>query len=268
MHFDAAAVEVGVEQAEAFGLVLHLFQRRGARQDQHLLGDAGGGDEGLHAAQHIVVAIAHGAGLELGGVEAGVRLGDHEAGAVLAGDQRRQHAVLLLFSTEDHDRVEAEDVHVHRRSTAHAGAGFGDGLHHHGRFGDTEARAAVGFRNADAQPAVLCQGLVEFDGEAAGLVLFQPVVGVEALADLQDRFADLAMLRGQVGCCGCDLAHAVFFRCLAAALYGRLKVLGQSDAARASRSRSFCCCWSSRQSVLPDAVLGRLSTNSTRRGTL
>ncbi|MNN63265.1 hypothetical protein D3C81_1786330 [compost metagenome] len=71
---------------------------------------------------------------------------------------------------------------------------------------------------------------MELDGEAAGLVFFQPVVGVEALADLQDRFADLAMLRGQVGCCGCDLAHAVFFRCLAAVLYDSLKMLSMRRA--------------------------------------
>jgi hypothetical protein len=36
-------------------------------------------------------------GLQLGGVQAGVGFGDGEAGLVLAGDQRRQHAALLLI---------------------------------------------------------------------------------------------------------------------------------------------------------------------------
>ncbi|MNJ45829.1 hypothetical protein D3C77_409410 [compost metagenome] len=120
MHVDAAAVEVGVEQAQAIALVLDLFQRRGARQDQHLFGDAGRGDEGLDPMQHVVVALAHGAGLELGGVQAGVGLGDHEAGAVLAGNQRRQHAQLLFLAAELDHRVQAENVHVYRRGAAHA----------------------------------------------------------------------------------------------------------------------------------------------------
>ncbi|MNE54793.1 hypothetical protein D3C76_1676990 [compost metagenome] len=55
--------------------------------------------------QHVMVAVALCTSLELGGVQARIRLGDHEAGAVLAGDQGRQHAVLLLFATELDYRV-------------------------------------------------------------------------------------------------------------------------------------------------------------------
>ncbi|MCY1408933.1 hypothetical protein D9M71_242660 [compost metagenome] len=63
--------------------------------------------------QHVVIAFAYRTGLQLGGIEAGIGLGDHETGAMLAGNQRRQHAVLLLFATEFHHRIEAENIHVH-----------------------------------------------------------------------------------------------------------------------------------------------------------
>ena len=113
MH--ALAVEVGVEQAEAVGRVLDLLQRRGARQQQHLVGDLRGGDPHLLAVDDVAVALALGAQLQLRRVEAGVRLGDGEAGLLLAFRHRRQHALALLVVAEHDDRVEAEDVHVDRR---------------------------------------------------------------------------------------------------------------------------------------------------------
>ena len=42
MNGDAAAIEIGIEQAEPVGRVFHLFQRRGARQQQDLFGDLRG----------------------------------------------------------------------------------------------------------------------------------------------------------------------------------------------------------------------------------
>ena len=86
-HLDRAAVEVGVEQAQAVGRLLHLLQRRGAGQQQDLVGDLRGRDPDLLAVDDVAVAVAHGAGLELRGVEAGVGLGDGEAG--LAPRRRR-----------------------------------------------------------------------------------------------------------------------------------------------------------------------------------
>jgi hypothetical protein len=56
----------------------------------------------------------------------------------------------------------------------------------------------------DAEPAVAREGLVEIGGEAAclfallrGLVALQPVVVVEARAELRDRLADALLLGGQ-----------------------------------------------------------------------
>ena len=137
-HLDMSAVEVGVEQAHAVGVARHFFIRRGARQDKRLVGDPGGGDPDLLAGQHIVSALPLGRGADFRRVQAGVGLGDGKACLVFAADQRRQHARLLFLGAEHHHRVEPEDVHVHRRSAAHAGAGFGDGLHQHRGFRDAK----------------------------------------------------------------------------------------------------------------------------------
>jgi hypothetical protein len=48
-------------------------------------------------------------GLELGGIEAGVGLGDPEADQVLAGQDGRDHPALLLLGAEQRDRLHAED---------------------------------------------------------------------------------------------------------------------------------------------------------------
>jgi hypothetical protein len=135
-HLDPGAVEPRVEQAQSVGLARHGIERRRTREDERPVGDLGGRNPDLLAADDIGVAAALGPGLELRRVEAGVGLGHGEAGLLLAADQRRQHARLLLLRSEHHDGVEPEDVHVHRGRAAHAGAGLGNGLHHHRGLGD------------------------------------------------------------------------------------------------------------------------------------
>ena len=104
----------------------------------------------------------------------------------LPSTMRRQHAPALLLGAEHHDRIEAEHVHVDRRRAGHAGAGLRDGPHHDRGFGDAEAGAAILLGNADAEPAGIGQRLVEIGGKAAFLVLLQPIGVVEARADLRD----------------------------------------------------------------------------------
>ena len=53
------AVEVGVEQAQAFGLALDLLERRRAREEQHLVRDLRGRDPDLLAGDDVAVAVAH-----------------------------------------------------------------------------------------------------------------------------------------------------------------------------------------------------------------
>ncbi|MGX1043962.1 hypothetical protein AB7M41_003668 [Bradyrhizobium diazoefficiens] len=171
VDLDLLAVEVGVEQAEAVGGRAHLFQRRGARQQQDLVRDLRGRDPYLLAVDDVAVVLGDRAGLELGGVEAGIGLGDGEARLLAALDHRRQHALALLLGAEHDDGIEPEHVDMHGRGAGHAGAGFGNGTHHDRRFRDAEPRAAIGLRHADAEPAGVGQRLVEIVRKAAVMVL-------------------------------------------------------------------------------------------------
>src|SRR6185437_705545 len=95
----------------------------------------------------------------------------------------RQHAPLLLVAAEHHDRVEPEDVHVDRRSAAHARAGFGDGAHHQSGLENAEAGPAVFLGDADAEPAVLRKRGDKFLRKSSVAVALQPVVVTETATD-------------------------------------------------------------------------------------
>ena len=196
-HLDGAAVEVGVEQRHARRRPRRLLERRRAGQDQHLLGDLRGRGPDLAAGDDVAVALAHRARLEPGRVEPGIGLGHREAGLFPAGDQRRQKAPLLLVGAEDDDRVQPEDVHVHRRGAAEPGPRLRDRLHDDRRLGDAEPAAAIFLRHRDAEPAAFGHRPVEFVREAAVGVLLQPVIVAEALAQPRHRVADLQLLGGQ-----------------------------------------------------------------------
>ncbi len=126
-----------------------------------------------------MIAAALGAHLERRGVEPGVGLGHGEAGLVLARDQRRQHAALLLLGAEHDDGMQAENVDVDGRGPAHGGAGFGDRLHHHRGLGDAEAGAAVLRRHGDAEPAGVRERAMQLVREIAAAILLQPIAVVE-----------------------------------------------------------------------------------------
>src|SRR5205085_11760682 len=67
-------------------------------------------------------------------------------------------------------------------------------LHQHRRLADAEPGAAISFGHCDAEPAVARARLLEFARELAALVVSEPVVGVEALAELRDRVANAFLL--------------------------------------------------------------------------
>jgi hypothetical protein len=136
-----------------------------------------------------MVAVADSAGLQAERVEAGVRLGDREAGLVAAFDQRRQHAALLLLGAEHHHRVQAEDVHMQRRCPGKPGARCAHRLHHQRGLCDAEAGAAERFGNADAEPAIGDESPVEVLREAAFAIPFEPIIVAEARAELLHRRA-------------------------------------------------------------------------------
>ena len=114
-----------------------------------------------------MIAAPFRAHLEVGRVEPRVRLGDREACLVLAGDQRRQHAALLLVGPEHNDRLQSEDVHVDGGGPAHGRAGFGDRLHHDRGLGDAEASPAILRRHGNAEPARLRQRSMQLVRELA-----------------------------------------------------------------------------------------------------
>ena len=197
MNRDAAAVEIGIEKAQPVGRALHFIQRGGARQQQNLFGHLRGRDPDLLAVDDIFVAGPRRAGLQLCGIETGIGLGDGKAGPFRTRDDPRQHAPALLWRAEHHHRIEPEYIHVDRRSTRHAGARFCNRPHHDRGIQDAEPGAAIGFRNADAEPAGICQRLVEVGGVTALLVLFQPISVVETRADLADGITNRFLVGGE-----------------------------------------------------------------------
>ena len=135
-----------------------------------------------------MVALAHCPRLEAGRVEPGIGLGHRKAGLLLAGDQWRQKALLLLVGAEDDDRVQPENVHVDRRGAAEPGTGFGDRLHQDRGFGDAEPAAAVSLRHRNAEPPGLSHRPMELVRKTALIVLLQPVFVAKAPAQPRHGF--------------------------------------------------------------------------------
>ncbi|MNX61053.1 hypothetical protein D3C86_919780 [compost metagenome] len=196
-HLDLFAVQIGIEQGQALGGFVHLGQRGGARQQQHLGGDLRRRYPDLAAVHHVLVTLAHRACRQLGGVQAGIGFGHGKAGLLAAGDQGFQPTAALLVGAEHHHGVQAEDVHVYSRRAGKARAGRGDSLHHQRRFGHAQARAAILRRHRNAQPAVASQVGVQWLGKAAFAVAFQPVFVGVAVADARYGVAQRQLLRGE-----------------------------------------------------------------------
>jgi hypothetical protein len=72
-----------------------------------------------------------------------------------------------------------------------------DRPHHQRGLGDAKPGAAIGFRHRDAQPAGFRHRAMEILRETARPVALQPVLRVEALAQLRDRFRDRLLLGGE-----------------------------------------------------------------------
>ena len=194
---DLRAVEVRVEQRQAVGRLPALLLWSGAGDQEHLVGDLRRRRPHLLAVYHVAVAVAFGAGVEGGRVEAGIGLGDGEAALYLALDDVGQDAPLLFLGAEHHDRVRAEDIEVNRRGALQRRARLGHRLHQQGRLGDAETRAAVFLGHGDAQPAGIGHRLVEVVGKSAFLVLLQPVPVVELGTQPGDAVADRELVLGE-----------------------------------------------------------------------
>ena len=195
--FDGRAVELAIEQGQALGLLLDFFERRGARDQQHAIGDMGVGNPDLFAVDPVAARHAFGAGLEAGGVEPGVGFGHGKTHFLLARNDRRDHALLLFLGAEQDHRFEPEHRAVDAGGRSHAATALRHGLHHHGCLGDAKARSAHRLWHGNAEPAGIGHRLVEVGRIFAAAVVFQPVVVAELRAVLEHRLADVVLVFGE-----------------------------------------------------------------------
>jgi hypothetical protein len=158
------------------------------------VGYLGRGDPDLLATDNIAITFPLRLGLDLCRVEANVRLGDCETSLLLAPDERRQHARLLLRRAEDDDRLQPENVHVDRRGASHACSAFRDRPQHHCSFCDAETRSAILVRHGNPKQAGIGDSSVEVLRERALKVLLQPIIVVETRAELLDETANLLLI--------------------------------------------------------------------------
>ena len=86
------------------------FLGRGAREHGEQAGMRRVGGEALGAVDDVVVAVAHGARGERGGVRSRVRLGEAEGGQHLALGDARQIVLALLFGAVDRDAERADAI--------------------------------------------------------------------------------------------------------------------------------------------------------------
>ena len=137
----------------------------GLGEDDVDVGDAGVGDPVLRPGQHVVVAVAHGAGPHGGHVAPGVGLGEAVARLDLACRHPRHVRLLeLLGAPVQHRRhPELGDQDGQRRRGADAGELLGHDRHRH-RVGPC---AAVGGRHAEGRQLHLLAGLERLPGNSA-----------------------------------------------------------------------------------------------------
>ena len=198
LDFHPAAINVGIEHADAVGRALAIFQASGARQQHDLAGHLGGRGPHLLAVDEISAIDLLGESLDVRGVEAGVGLGNTETAFILTRHQARHPAPLLLVRAEHHDGMRPEQVDMHGRRSRDAATVADHFMHHERRFGHTQAGATVSFRHGDAEPAGCGHGAVKGMGEFAIVVALQPIIRIKALHDGAHRVRNRALLFGQI----------------------------------------------------------------------
>ena len=197
-HLDLLSIELREEDGHAVGGLRAVLERRRARQQQDVVGNLRGRCPDLAAVDEITAVDLLREGLDLRRVEPGVRLGDAEAGLLRAGDQRAQHALLLLGSAQHDDRMRGEQVDLQRRHRRRAAAARGDGIHHDRRLGHAEVRAAEFLRHRDAEPAVRGHRGMKLVRELRRRVLVAPVLVGEPRADALHRICDGTLVVSQI----------------------------------------------------------------------
>ena len=145
----------------------------GAGHDQVDVGGAGAGDELLHPVEHPLVAVLDRAGRQVGGVGAGVGLGEAVGAHDLHRGQPRDELGALLLGAElvDHPRDHVVDGQEGRGDRAAAG----DAVEHHDAVGSGQAGASVVLGAVQRADAELGEAAHLVDGE---MVVRVPLGGV------------------------------------------------------------------------------------------
>ncbi|MCY1414794.1 hypothetical protein D9M71_302530 [compost metagenome] len=185
-HADAGRGHVDQQEGNA-ALLLRLGV--GAHQAEDPVGVLAEGGPGLLAVDHVVVTLAHRAGLQRGQVGTGARLGVALAPPVAAVEDARQVAGLLLGSAEldDHRRDHVDAEGDQPRRTEGGALLLEDVLLHHAPAGAAVFHRPVGGIPAagieDALPALVV-GLAEVLAEAHPLGDVRGQFGAQELAYL------------------------------------------------------------------------------------
>src|SRR5262249_51195552 len=129
----------------------------------------------LATVDHPLVAVAHGGGLELGGVAAHVRLSDGKRQLHLTAGDFGQITLFHRLTPIFNNWHGGKHRKVNGRSTGRPSAGRGNLSEHDAGFRDPEAAATVGGRNDRAQPAGSSKRVEELMRIGAGPVELAPV---------------------------------------------------------------------------------------------
>ena len=192
------AVQVGIEQRQTVDRFFGFVDILGAGDHQNLVGPLRGRGPDLLAVEDVVITLEHRLGFEARRIQPGVGFGDGETGDVFAFDDGRQPLPFLFLGAEDDDRIEAENADDDGGEAGVRGARFGDRLGQDGGFGDAQAAAAELFRHGDTHPALVGDGPAELFREDAVAVALQPVLIVEALAELGHALFDQLLFGAEI----------------------------------------------------------------------
>ena len=146
----------------------------GPHRDRQVIGPHARGDEGLFAADDVMVAIAPRLGAEIGDIGTAARLGDRERGNLLTREHLRQHPGLDLGPRGPRDRRRADGV-AHQARTDPARAGARQLLRNHDFHELVGGHTAIFFRETEPEQADLGRFAIKLARKLAGLVPFMGV---------------------------------------------------------------------------------------------
>src|SRR6185437_15859826 len=154
------------------------------------------GSERLRAIQHPAAIFFAGHGACAACVRSGFRFGERPAAEFLALRQRRYVFLLLLFGAEFVDVIGAERI-VGGDDDANRAIYAGKLLDDNGVFEVAHARAAIFFRENDAEKAHLGELGNNFRGELGGFVPLHHMRGDFRLGEFADGAAEVLLFVGE-----------------------------------------------------------------------